>query len=221
LASELGRAYRNRNLYRCVREYRDEDIQKAQAESHHNDQNNIVRSKVGAPGGRRDFENYLAACTGAEDGDFLLYAPERRMNMKQAEMKVLWSGRTMPFKEIDDPIVKSRLDAVLKAHSRLWTIRLLAKRSLSEAQVSLAMHIVESELFLSADDANRARKENSKRIIEDRLSGFPNIRISEGERRKKIDACAEELAMAHHGSDDLRLRISNSIEKHFSPEPLG
>jgi HD superfamily phosphohydrolase len=215
LAKELGTAYRLRNLYECVREYRDEDIMKAQAESHQNDQNQIVTSKIGSPEDRRDFENYLAACTDAQDGDFLLYAPERKMNMKEAEMKVFWSGRTMPFKEIDDPIVSSRLDAVLKAHRRLWSIRLLAKRSLTEGQISLARHIVETELFKPQTETQKERLENAKRIIEDRLESYPDVQLSERDRRVRIDECAEELVTAHHGSDDFRERIGNSVKKHF------
>lgn len=215
LAKELGTAYRFRRLYRCVREYRDEDIKKAQAESHQENQNQIVTSKIGTPDGRRDFENYLAACADAADGDFLLYAPERKMNMKEAEMKVLWSGQTMPFKDIDDPIVGSRLRAILKAHERLWTIRLLAKRSLTERQILLARHIVETELFQPAAEAEKGRRENAKRIVEDRLERHPNVKLSEVDRRRRIDRCAEELVIAHHGSDDLRKRIEESIKKHF------
>ena len=215
LAKELGQAYQLRQLYQCVREYRDEDIQQAQAENHQDNQNDIVTAKIGNAKGRRDFENYLSACTDAADGDFLLYAPERRMNMKQAEMKVLWSGKTMPFKDIDDPIVKSRLNAVLRAHRRLWTIRLLAKRTLTEKQIALAKHIVETELFKPPIEAQQERQENAKRIVEDRLANHSDIKLTEGERHRKIDACAGDLMLAHHGSDDLRKLINKSIEQHF------
>ncbi len=215
LAKELGSAYKERRLYECVHEYRDEDIRKAQAESHFDNQYKIVTAKIGKAEARRNFENYLAACTNAEDGDFLLYAPEPKMNMKQAEMKVFWSGETKAFKDIDDPIVKSRLKAILSAHERLWSIMLLAKRSLSDGQKNLAKHIVETELFAPTATAKHEKDKNIVRIIEERLVGLSNIRLTEKERREKIAACAEEALIKYRDSDDFRVRLNTLVAKHF------
>ena len=121
----------------------------------------------------------------------------------------------MAFKDIDDPIVKSRLGATLSAHARLWTIRLLAKRTLSDDQIAFARHIVETELFLPAAEAERERKDNASKIIEVRLLQHPEVRLSETERRDKIHACAEELLAPHHKSDDLRSSIDQVVKKHL------
>ncbi len=73
---------------------------------------------------RQEDQDYLSGCVGLPVGRLLLYCPDERMNLKLAEMKVLWNGSLQELKNCaDEPVVGPKLKTILESHRQLWAIR--------------------------------------------------------------------------------------------------
>jgi hypothetical protein len=219
LAAKLASAYWNRTLYKCALEYRKEDIEMTQAGGYRaNWMRDHISPKLGNALQRRNFENHVADLLGVSPGDVLIYFPDRRMNLKQAEMQVLWKGRKIPFREIDDPVAHPRLQAVLEAHERLWSLRVLVAPTLTEEQRNELKEICEVELFTPADDYPRRREEFNERIIWCEIEKkSPATRLSATEVRQKVKQAAKMLCLpAKDRSESFRQRVERTIVELFS-----
>jgi len=198
LAAKLARAYWDRRLHKCAFEYRDEDIEKTQADDHREAWMNAhVRPRLGTAQQRRAFENHLADVLMVEPGDVLIYFPDERMNMKQAQMRVLWKGQQIPFKDVDDPVTKPRLKAVLDAHERLWSIRVLVSPSLSPEKRSLLKDLCDLELMTGTAEAVQLRQAAYEKIVWQHLDHDKDgSAIPPAEAHKKVQAAAAVLCQA-------------------------
>lgn len=146
----LGNALIERRLFKVFKDYKWEDFAAIQAHDHKRSQDEIVNSRFIEPNARRALEDQIAQEIGANPGDILIYAPPRSMNPKAAEMKVEWCGKAMPFKDIDDPIVKPRLKQIIEAHWALWKIYVIGSRELTVEQQQLLrsgceVHFIDSD----------------------------------------------------------------------------
>lgn len=217
LAKKLATELRARKLYRDEHAFSWADIEKPQSHSHLTNQYNAARERIGDPNDRREFENRVADIIGAEPGDVLVYAPTRKMNRKEAEMNVLWKGKTVAFKDIDDVMVRPRLTATLDAHELLWSIRLLLRRSLTSAQRHLARQLCELELMSSSEDREETQRTLYTSIVENSLDAQDRkIPTSAGEFRKQVTATVETLmATAYKSAEPFSVALRVEIQRNF------
>lgn len=217
LAKKMATELRARKLYREEHAFSWADIEKPQSHSHLTNQYDAARERIGNPNDRREFENRVADIIGAEPGDVLVYAPTRKMNRKEAEMNVLWKGKPVKFKDIDDVMVRPRLTATLDAHELLWSIRLLMRRSLTPAQRNLARQLCELELMSASEDREGTQRTLYTGIVEDSLAAHDRkIPASAGEFRKQVTATVETLmAAAHKSAEPFSVRLQAEIQRNF------
>jgi HD superfamily phosphohydrolase len=217
LAKRLAVEVSNRRLYKEYHTFGWEDVEKPQAQSHlKNQYDDIIQGTIGNPSKRREFENQISDIIGAEPGDVLIYAPTRKMNRKEAEMNVLWKGHPSQFKDIDDLVVRPRLNATLDAHKLLWCIRLLVRRSLTPRQKQVARDLCEIGLLSHSGDRPDKQRAIYKQLVEGALDAenriIPtNIR----DYLSRVDAIVQDLMAAAHGGKSFSKRLTDSIKQHF------
>jgi hypothetical protein len=78
---------------------------------------------------------------GLRPGQILLYFPQRGMNMKLAQTLIVWGGRDIALKDIEDEVLKPRLDNILQAHKNLWTLQVFAAPELPDATRKSALEL--------------------------------------------------------------------------------
>ncbi len=121
----VGRALQNRHLWKQIyernrnwieteqSEHRDIDVMKQTMELWWKDAKK-----------RQEDQDYLSGCIGLPAGRLLLYCPDERMNLKLAEMKVMWNGSLRALEDCrDEPVVGPKLRTILESHRQLWAVR--------------------------------------------------------------------------------------------------
>jgi HD superfamily phosphohydrolase len=217
LAKRLAMEVSHRRLYKEYHTFGWEDVEKPQAQSHLTNQyDDVIQVRVGTAKARLEFENQIADIIGAEPGDVLIYAPTRKMNRKEAEMKVLWKGHPAQFKDIDDPVVRPRLNATIEAHKLLWSIRLLVRRSLTPAQQQLAMDLCDIELLSDPRERPEKQRVLYNQIVSKALAAenriIPSLAKEYGE---KVGEIVQELVATGHKGGSFSQRLRVSINLHF------
>lgn len=217
LAARLAREVSQRRLYKQQHTFGWEDVQKTQAQYHlANQYDDVIQNRIGNPDNKREFENQVADIIGAEPGDVLLYAPTRKMNRKEAEMNVLWEGHPAQLKEIDDPVVRPRLNATLDAHKLLWSIRLLVRPSLTPEQRQLAQDLCEIELLSHKREQVTKQRAAYRHVVERALAAdnrqIPRIAR---EYEQKVLEVVEELLVPGHKALPFSKRLRTAIGRVF------
>jgi HD superfamily phosphohydrolase len=123
--SVIGRALQNRHLWKQIYERNRNWIDTEQSE--HRDIDVMAQTMElwwKDAKRRQEDQDYLSGCIGLPAGRLLLYCPDERMNLKLAEMKVLWNGSLQELaKCADEPVVGPKLRTILESHRQLWAIR--------------------------------------------------------------------------------------------------
>lgn len=222
LTRRLATEVSHRRLYKQQNEFGWEAVQKGQAEYHLTNQyQDVIHERVGSAENRRDFENMLADIIRAEPGDVLIYAPTRKMNRKEAQMNVLWEGRPTQLKDIDDPVVRPRLNATLEAHKLLWSIRLHVRPSLTARQRQLAQDLCEVELLSHTKERDAKRRALYAQVVESALDA-ENRRIPSAAReyQQQVAAIVDELLVPGHKGEAFSKRLRRAIDRVF-PDSVG
>jgi len=92
----------------------------------------IAKQRLEKGQDRAVIENEMSRQLGVQPGKVLLYFPQRGMNMKLARTLMVWGGRDIQLKDIEDDVVKPWLDNILEAHKNLWTLQVFASPELSK-----------------------------------------------------------------------------------------
>jgi hypothetical protein len=219
LAVRLASDYWNRNLHKCAFEYHREDIEKVQAANHSEDwMRDHILPKLGNAEKRRNFENHLVDLLSVSPGDVLIYFPDQGMNLKQAEMRVLWKGKKIPFREIDDPVARPRLQAVLDAHERLWSIRVLVSPTLTQEQRHELKEICELELFTRTEDFHQRQIEYHEQKIWRQIErDQPVALLPPAEVKRRVKQAATALCeAAMTPAEPFEQRVKKAIAGLFS-----
>jgi HD superfamily phosphohydrolase len=222
LSKRLATEVSQRRLYKEYHSFGWEDVEKPQAQSHLTNQyDDVIQVRVGTAKARREFEDQITDIIGAQPGDVLIYAPARKMNRKEAEMNVLWKGHPTQFKEIDDPVVRPRLNATLEAHKLLWSIRLLVRRSLTPAQKQLAMDLCDIELLCDTRERPEKQRALYTQIVGSALEAENRlISTSAKQHGERVGKIVQELMVAGHKGGSFSQRLRGAINVHF-PEAQG
>lgn len=216
-ASQLATEVSERKLYEEYHVFGWEDVEKSQSHSHLTNQyNDVIQVRVGTADARREFENEVADIVAADPGDVLIYAPEKKMNRKEAEVNVLWKGHPEFFKDIDDPVVKPRLEATLQAHKLLWSIRIFVRRSMSEEQKRLAKQLCEIELLSGTTEQLEKKRATFNEVIRLALvADDRSIPPSASEYEDKLDRIAGKLTVVGHEGESFSKRLRKTINQEF------
>jgi uncharacterized protein len=224
LAATLAKMVSRRELYTTVASYDGAHKEAAQSQNRNVSVSEHFQQLVGKASERRSVENELAEIILAEPGDVLVYAPPGTMNLKIARMRVLWNGEHRTFKEIDDPIVQTRLNAVEEAHRKLWSIRLIARRTLSQDQVSRLRRYFKARFFDTDPSQSKSACERVLREVVDDFMVANNVRQPENPkaRRDQLEAVLADLgAQFHGGKGSFKERLVASVQNRFGWSPRG
>lgn len=192
LAAELARAYAERCLYKCIKNYRAPDFQP----SAHDGTQDYVCTLLADADERRHMENEIAHFIGVPEGHILFYPADKDMNLKIARAVVRWEGNHRILEEVTDPVLSMRLKAIKDAHRMLWGIMLIGHPDLKPEQRRLAERAFEARFLHRGEsqDNKRRAKECYKEIVraralsDDRLSSLPTQQFE-----NVVHAVAEEL----------------------------
>lgn len=186
VASSLAQRLANRRLLKAVQVFDDTSFEKAQHQDHEITFKSHVLNVLGDPQQRRAYEDELADKIDVEPGTILIYAPPGNMNLKSARMNVRWNGSDMHFCKIDDPVIKPRLEEILRAHKMLWGIWIIGDSSLTEKQKAMLEEDFKLRFLLRRDDSE-IEERNIKHI-----ESLLDVRIASGE--STFDGTLADLA---------------------------
>lgn len=170
IAAELGGRLFNRQLFKVIDVFDDSAFQQAQEKDHEIEFKDQALAVLSGPTDRRAFEDELAEKIDAKPGSILVYAPSPRMNMKLARMNVRWKGAETHLCKIDDPVIRPRLDEILRAHEMLWGIWLIGDPALSPDQKALAIEEFNLRFLVPNNDQSQRRLKHAEALIEIHLS---------------------------------------------------
>ena len=219
-AERLAGAVLQRRLHKRLHRYAEADFSGTQEHDHSENAVQRAIDSLKSPERRRELEDRIAEQVGAESGDVLLYAPPKRMNMKVADMLVLWKGRPTKFKKVDDPVIAPRLEQILTAHELLWAIYVVVSPRLTDEQRSLVREACDIELVTPADARDERLNRYYQSLLERRLveKGL-TIPPRADEYRAKLAAAASELALTARERRSWEERVGAIVKRHFPPPP--
>lgn len=224
LAANLASMIARRELYSTAASYDGAHKDVAQSQNRNFNVSEHFEGLVGGAEQRREIENELAEIILGDPGDVLIYAPPEDMNRKIARMRVLWNGELRTFKEIDDPIVQTRLNAVEEAHKKLWSIRLIARKTLTADQKSRLKRYFEARFFET--DAYQSRA-SCARVIREVVEDFMIVNQvpqpeSAATRRDQVEAVVSDLGAQYHSANStFKERLVASVQNRFGWSPLS
>ena len=166
IAAELGDRLLNRRLYKVIENFDDSAFQQAQAGDHEVKFKDNALALLSDPTHRREFEEELAEKIDAPPGSILVYAPPSNMNFKFARMNVRWKGADKHLHQIDDPVIGSRLEEILRAHEMLWGIWLIGDSSLTDDMRALAIEEFKLHFLVRDTDQPQRRQKQAEALIE-------------------------------------------------------
>jgi len=149
ISKTLGNQLRSRSLFKRCGEITMTAFNEAGRRFNH-DFYTKAKNRLEKGAERTTIENETSEKLGVDSGKILLYFPQRGMNMKLARTLIVWGGKNINFKDIEDAVVKPRLDNILEAHKNLWTLQVFASPELSEKTRNDAFALCE-EMFLKKD----------------------------------------------------------------------
>jgi uncharacterized protein len=175
---------------------------------------------LGTSASRRLIENELAEQVGAEHGDVLIYAPYLDMNPKAAEMNVRWHGKDKKFKDIDDAIMKPRLEQIIRSHHLLWGIHLLATKRIADdpKRRALLLEAFETEFLCPRIEQDRRKLDHYEKVVEFTVSDG-KYAVSPGPYRdikERITNAAKSLMITSKDDRPFRDRLKEAISTHLS-----
>ena len=165
----LASLLRGRKLHRTIESYSDAAFEQAQDAYHRTAFKAKALRRLQDPNSRRDVEDRLAAEIDRRPGSVLVYAPPAKMNMKIASVKVHWKGEDMTLSKIDDPVVKPRLETLVKSHESLWAIRLFATRDLDNEEIRMIKESFELEFLVPDGEQEPRRLAYLDQVVQKRL----------------------------------------------------
>ena len=134
----LTKAYMNRTVYHQFHEYSKADLKLNQSSIDEIIQKKIGKERTdifemklindfGNPISRLRFEEQICELLpDMRSGDFLIYFPNYKMQMKLAEVKVEdKDGIARPLRMCKDPIIRKECEEIIEKHQNIWVLRVL------------------------------------------------------------------------------------------------
>ncbi|MEK7471818.1 MAG: hypothetical protein AAB624_01085, partial [Patescibacteria group bacterium] len=217
--SEIGEHVRNRRLHKIIQFFGEEDFSGPQSHDHENSMKLRTLGILSDPQKRKAWEDLVASQVGATPGDILVYAPPEKMNNKVAQMNVIWKGVEHKLCDIDDQVIKPRLEQILIAHRKLWNICLMVSPHL-KADVEKRELIVEAfkaEFLCSMEEEEKAQTSYLAKLIEVALVGRREYRPENMKAHKEsVQEAANELQkLAASDGRTFAEQLNSLLKKRF------
>jgi uncharacterized protein len=215
VASKLGAALLCRKLHKQLHQYQEEEFNSLQSQDHTMAVVKNILKTFNDPERRKEFEDRVANEIGAEEGDVLVYCPTKKMNLKAAEMRVIWKGQELEFQHIDDPIIRPRLKEILEAHKRLWGVYILVSPELSKKQKDLVKLACDIQLITPNTEKDAKIRTYYGQLVDRDLSK----RDLPGNNTSSIyglrDAIVNDVVATAKDDRPFSERLDESIVRHF------
>jgi hypothetical protein len=216
--ARMGGALLERRLHKRLHRYSELDFSGTQEHDHSENPIDRALGTLSKPDRRRLLEDRIAEEVGARSGDVLIYAPPKKMNMKVAEMLVVWKGRPTKLNAIDDPVIRPRLDQILEAHKLLWGIHLVVAPEMSARQRTLVREACDIELTTPAALRADYLKQHYQKLVEQRLVEQKlEIPRKADEYALKLAQAADDLVATARDNKSWRERLDAVVRSHFPP----
>lgn len=231
----LAKALIERKLYKVFRFFSEGDFAGIKVHNFNVLADKIIEARFINSNARNELENQITKEIGAEEGDVLIYAPPREMNMKWAETKIEWYGEDKILCQIADPIITPRFNQIIKAHKSLWKIYVIINPNLKEEKNKHKHCLLEEACryhFIDAlHDAQEEKNDESKKkelmyyknviythLVEKRIP------IRNGEDLRNFDerllaATKDLMTDFTYKTTDFLGALGKIIEKYFSNKP--
>jgi HD superfamily phosphohydrolase len=223
IARKLGSALASRSLYVLADAIPESQLVEVSKHDHGTDYFKQAMKDLDTEDGRRAMEDEIADFAGVNAGDVLIHAPKNDpdtrehsvvMNRKVARMKVLWHTRRMNFDEIDDELVRPRLQQVMRAHVLLWSIRVFVSPRLTEEEVERVRGFCRLNFLCRLDGRENEKRRLLGAIVDDQLRVHGDGKVQQLSERRL--AAVDLLASAARGT--LRERMPQALS--LLAEPL-
>lgn len=223
IAAKLSALYLERKLHKRDHRlrYSQEDFAGVQAHDHAQNARNVALAKVADPKARTSIENQLADEIGVDYGDIIIYAPGKKMNRKEAGMKVLWKGEPNILGKIDDRVIAPRLRQILDAHDALWAIQVITSPHLTAEQVELLKLACDALLLSSGEDLERKQEYYYERLIESRLAKInANFSGPIAEYQQRKAEAARALTTTARDSRPFKEKLEAILNRFFPQQTI-
>jgi hypothetical protein len=222
VARSLGAALASRDLYVLADAIPESQLAEVSKHDHGTDYFKQAMKDLDTEDGRRAMEDEIADFAGVNAGDVLIHAPKNDpdtrensvMNRKVARMKVLWHTRRMNFDEIDDELVRPRLQQVMRAHVLLWSIRVFVSPKLTKEEVERVRGFCRLNFLCRLDGRENEKRRLLAAIVDDQLRAHGDTKVKQLSERRR--AAVDLLASAARGT--LRERMPQALS--LLAEPL-
>lgn len=221
VASELGQSLRERRLHKQLHKYQEAEFDGVQGQDNSLSVREPVAVSLGHPESRTEFEDRVADMIGAPKGSVLVYCPPQEMNRKIPRIRVVWKGGELTFNEIDDPIIRPRIEQIISAHKHLWGVWLLGSRELDDDQRRLAAEAFELEFLTPTDRKDDRAKEYYRKLTDRGLRKLNPQGPSgaTGNYQEQRDKVADEMMATARDNRPFQERLTASIKTHFVLNP--
>jgi hypothetical protein len=209
LAEKIGRMLQARQLYKRADHVERQTVLADQTQDRLARLDGTLRKNAAK---RVAIENEIADLSGLEEGDVLFYCPDPKMNLKAADMLVTWREDVIPLRKIDDPVIRSRADNIIKSHENLWQCKVFihpAKRHDAEA-VGRVRELSKSHLQEQGD----YDRETIAQIVLD-LAEESKISMAASNSR---DVASSVLAKTRGGSPITRSLLLTEVRRFLGKE---
>jgi HD superfamily phosphohydrolase len=216
VAKALATAFSRRALHKQLHKYGVDEIAGAQSQDHSRTVVTDILQRFTKASERREFEDRVALEVGAAEGDVLLYCPPDKMNLKIAQMKVVWEGAEIELSAVSDPIIQPRLKEIVTAHQRLWGVWVFVNPRLDEATKHLIRQACDLQ-FVTPESERAVRTRQYYELLVDRQLQTERIAVA-GTTEFYGSRSAIVADMVATAKDDrpFRERLAASIAARFA-----
>ena len=219
VASRLARALSSRDLHKELKAYRGADFDAIQQRNHDYNARGHALGLLLDPETRRRIENEFAEEIDGEPGDVLLYClPEDETNFKYADVNILWEGTAQRLSKVEHAMTTPQLDLTIKAHKRLWGVRLMVSPAIKADPRRAEMLVAAGDLEFLCPPAHQERKrlEFLSKLVHHRLvAGNYDIPPSAVQFEKQLLGAATELSQLARDRAPWSARLAAVLRKHF------
>ncbi len=214
---ELIAAFHERRIWKNVYERTRSTVEAEQ--SHLRDlgiMDEIMKRWCKDPNNRLEIEDHISVTMGMEPGDVLIHCPDSKMAMKLAEMKVFWNGKLIALKDCeDDPIIGSKLSAILQSHKNLWAIRAFINPK-HEEKKDAVINACDSHFAFEPTAKNRFQKLFYKEAV-DNITESDGLgkNMSHVDYETRVSRAIEQLMVhtsAFRDKETIRKIVKNAFE---------
>jgi HD superfamily phosphohydrolase len=112
-------------------------------------------------------EDQAASDFGLQPGDFLIYCPDKDMQLKPAKMRVCWNGEIKPLTECPDlPVISRKLKNIMSSHEQLWALKTYLNPDRFEKERDL-IEFCEYQFSFNVEARERCAKKHFKNVLDE------------------------------------------------------